>query len=525
MSQISESNSEPGLEPASEVDEPPILRNRTIDTGGRTMRQHAARGVAINSAFQVGLAGLGLLRRLVVAAFLTQTEYGLWGILIATLITLSWLKQIGISDKYIQQSDNDQEVAFQKAFTLELIVSLLFFAFVVAALPLYASAYDHPELIVPGIILAASAPISAFETPIWIAYRHMQFVRQRVLLSIDPVIALAVTIVLGALGYGYWALVVGAVAGSVLGALAATITCPYRLRLRFDRGTVAEYTKFSWPLVALGVTNMITIQGTLLIANRTVGLVGVGSIGLASAIASFADRVDGIVSQTIYPAVCAVADRTKLLQEAFVKSNRVILMWSMPFAVGLALFADDLVTFVLGERWSSAVGLLTAVALIVGVTQIAFNWSIFMRAVNNTKPLFYASLLSLVIFAVVMVPAFLAWGLTGYAVGLAATVVGQLILRGYYLSKLFEGFGILRHSIRAIAPSVPAAGIVLLLRLLIDLDRTVVLALGELVLYVGTTIVFTILFERRLVAEMLSYARGSVGRPRLASGQSAPQGA
>ena len=40
------------------------------------------------------------------------------------------------------------------------------------------------------------------------------------------------------------------------------------------------------------------------------------------------------------------------------KSNRVILMWAIPFSVGLALFAGDLVKFVLGEQWESAVGLL-----------------------------------------------------------------------------------------------------------------------------------------------------------------------
>ena len=70
---------------------------------------------------------LGLLRRLAVAAFLTREEFGLWGILLATLITLVWLKQVGIGDKYIQQDEPDQELAFQKAFTLELALSIGYF--------------------------------------------------------------------------------------------------------------------------------------------------------------------------------------------------------------------------------------------------------------------------------------------------------------------------------------------------------------------------------------------------------------
>src|SRR5436305_15324566 len=111
-----------------------------IDTRGRSMRAHAARGTLINSGFQVGLAGLGLLRRLVIAAFLTREQYGIWGIILTTLLTLSWLKQLGIADKYVQQNESDQEAAYQKAFTLELLASLAFFAVAVVALPVYAAA-------------------------------------------------------------------------------------------------------------------------------------------------------------------------------------------------------------------------------------------------------------------------------------------------------------------------------------------------------------------------------------------------
>lgn len=497
----------------SGLDAPPttatLAEERQIDTRGRSMREHATRGVVINSAFQVGLAGVGLLRNVLVAAFLTRAEYGLWGILIATILSLTWLMQMGIGDKYIQQKEEDQELAYHKAFTLKLGVSCAFVAGVALLLPLYALAFGHTELIVPGIVLAAAAPIAAFQAPVWIAFRRMQFLRQRLLTSVDPIVALAVTISLAAAGAGYWSLVIGAIAGTTAGAIVATLTSPYPMRLRYERGTLAEYTKFSWPLVGFGASNMVTVQGLVLIANHTVGLAGVGAIGLAVTIASFADRVDSIVSQTIYPAVCAVADRTKLLHEAFVKSNRVILMWAIPFAVGLALFAGDLVTYVLGEKWRSEADLLAAVGLIVGLTQIAFNWSIFMRAVNNTKPIFIAAVVNLLVFGVVMVPALFEWGLDGYVLGLAVSVGVQILVRGYFLARLFPGFHILRHSIRAIAPSIPAAGLILLVRIPFDGSRSMGIAIGELVLYAALTILFTLLFERRLVGEMVGYVKGA----------------
>src|SRR5262249_27379523 len=151
----------------------------------------------------------------------------------------------------------------------------------------------------------------------------------------------------------------------------------------------------------------------LLVSTHAVGLAGVGAIGLAASITTFAASVDAIIGQALYPAVCAVAERREKLFEAFVKSNRLALVWAMPFGVGLALFAADLVHFVFGPRWDPAIGLLAATGVISALSQIGYNHSIFFRAVNETRPLFKLALLALVSFFVVAVPLVLAFGLTG----------------------------------------------------------------------------------------------------------------
>ncbi|MGZ4201739.1 MAG: oligosaccharide flippase family protein, partial [Thermoleophilaceae bacterium] len=355
---------------------------------GRSLRQHAARGTLVNSAFQLGFAGLGLLRRLVVAAYLTRAEFGVWSIVLTTVLTVSWLKQLGVADKYVQQDEPDQEAAYQKAFTMELATSTGFFIVMAVALPLYGLAYGTAQIVLPGLVLALSVPLSAFEAPIWVPYRRMQYVRQRALGAIDPVVSLAATVVLAVLGAGYWALVLGVVAGSLVGSIVAVATCPYRTRLRWDRGTAREYASFSWPLFGLGVSGLVVVQGMLLVSNQAVGLAGLGAIGLAASIATFATNVDAIISQALYPAVCAVADRRDKLFEAFVKSNRLALVWAMPFGVGLTLFASDLVHFAFGARWVPAIGLIAAMGVISALSQIGYNHSIFFRAVNQTRPLF-----------------------------------------------------------------------------------------------------------------------------------------
>jgi O-antigen/teichoic acid export membrane protein len=488
------------------------MSNDRLDPSVEDMRSHTARGTLINAAFMVGLAALGLLRRVAVAGFLTREEFGLWGMMLATLVTLVWLKQVGIADKYIQQDEPDQEAAFQKAFTLELGVSTGYFFVCALAVPAFALAYGQTEIILPGIVLASAVFLTAFQMPTLIPYRRMQYARQRVLASVDPVVSIVATIGLVAAGYGIWGLVAGAVIGSLAGAVVCVATSAYRLRLRFDRATLREYVTFSWPLLAVGISGLVTVQGMLLVANGSVGLAGVGAIGLATSIAAFSNRVDGIVSQTIYPAVCAVSERVETLAEVFEKSNRIALMWALPFAAALALFAGDLVHFLLGDQWEPAIGLLAAVGICCGIGQVAFNWGVFMRALNRTKPLFIAALLDVVVFALVTVPAILLWGLTGFAVSFAVSTVVQIAARTYFMREVFGRFDVFRQLWRAIAPVVPASAIVLAVRMLPMGDRSLAHALAELALFTVAAVAFTYVFERRLVRELSGYVRGRVAR-------------
>ncbi|HEX6457321.1 MAG TPA: oligosaccharide flippase family protein [Thermoleophilaceae bacterium] len=487
---------------------PDVTDPSRLDPHVKSLRSHTARGTLINSGFQLGLVGLATLQRVAVAVWLTRSDYGLWGLLIGTLVTLIALKQVGVADKYIQQNEPDQEAAFQKAFTLELALSVAFFLLAVLVLPLYALLYGHTRMILPGIVLALTVPLTAFESPSWIPYRRMQYARQRTLTAIDPVTAVVVTIALVASGAGYWGMIIGAIVGSAAGALVCTVTSPYKIRLRYDRGTLREYSSFSLPLFGAGLSGLLVIQGTLIVGSHTVGLVGIGAIGLATNAVTFTNGVDSIVSQTIYPAVCAVAHRREVLAEAFVKSNRVALMWAAPFAVGVALFAGDLIHFILGDRWHSAIGLVVAIALITGLSQVAFNWQIFMRAVNQTKPLFVASIANLVAFFAVSIPAMIAFGTAGYAVGFGAATIVQIALRGWYMRRLFHGFKVIRQMLRAVAPTLPATAVVLAVRALASGGMSGPRAIAEFALYATTAVGATWLLERTLVSELFAYMRG-----------------
>jgi PST family polysaccharide transporter len=360
-------------------------------------------------------------------------------------------------------------------------------------------------LLAPGIVILTALVADALQAPLWIYYRQMKFSRQRWLGAIEPVIGFIVAVALAIAGLGYWSLAIGVVAGAWAGALVALVTCPFKLSWRYDRGALRVYATFSGPIFIATASGVVLANGAVVATNAHLGLAGVGVVALTANITALTTRLDAMISGTLYPAICAVQDRVDLLRESFVKSNRLALMWGIPFGLAVALFAGDLVRFIIGERWHAGVGLLEITGVVAAVSQIGFNWDDYFMARSKTVPVAVVNVAAAVTTLGIGVPLLFTHGLTGLAVGIAAGTAVDVALRAWYLSRLFQGFALLRHALRAVLPTLPAVAVVLLVRVVESGPRTATMAVAELVLYVLVTALATWVFERSLIREAAGY--------------------
>jgi O-antigen/teichoic acid export membrane protein len=494
--------SELGAEPAS------VALRRRADLPAGSLRGHMARGTILNALFLVGLNALALLKGIVVAGLIGPSEYGVWGIVSLVLLSLITLKSVGVGDKYIQQDEPDQELAFQKAFTLELVSAGVLVCMMGALLPILALAYGQSEILAPGFVLMLVLPGLALQLPIWTFYRRMQFLKLRVFQAVDPVTGAAVTVALAVAGLGYWSAVVGVVVGTWAGALAAMAASPHRPALRYEHGTMREYVSFSGPLVLAAANTVVVFQVVPLAGEAAEGLVGAGAITLAMMLSTFSERIEAAITQTLYPAVAAVRGSKEVLRESFEKSNRLALICIVPIGVGLAVFVPDLVEFGIGDRWEPAIVVIQIFALTASIRMVGFSWGVFYKAEGRTRPVATVAAISLGVFLLALVPLVNWLGLEGVAAAVALMTLTSLAGRSYYILKFFPGFDLVRHGLRAMLPTVPAVAAVLVARLVSGDDRTLALALGELALYVVVVGAATIALERQLLRELLGYLRG-----------------
>ena len=218
----------------------------------------------MNAVFLSGAEGLVLLQGLLATALLGPTAIGLYGIVATTAMTIVQLRRVGIDEAFVQQAgDADEEVEFQRAFTVELALGLVAALLIAALAPVLAVAYDDDRLLALTLAVAYLPVGFALQAPQWIFFRRMDYLRLRVLQAIVPLGTVAVATPLLLAGVGVWALVIGPFVrqrGRRGRRLAAS---PYPLRLRLDRAATRRYLRFSWPIFATSLGRALVAQGQI----------------------------------------------------------------------------------------------------------------------------------------------------------------------------------------------------------------------------------------------------------------------
>jgi PST family polysaccharide transporter len=472
------------------------------------LRSRTIRGVAINAAFLVVVEAAALAQGLIVARILGPGEIGLYGIVSITVMTLIALKRVGIDEAFVQQDEEDQEREFQLAFSLELALAALFALLIALMAPLLVVVYDEPRLL-PLTLALTYLPISfALQAPLWVFFRRMDFLRQRSLQAVVPIVTFLVTVPLAIADVGVWSIVIGALAGNAASVALALRLSPYRLALRFERAAAARYFAFSWPVLAVTAAGLVAGQGAILLFKLDGGLTAAGFLVLAVGFTRYADRAEHVLSPTVYPVVCAVRDRTRALEELFTAAVRAAAIWSLGFGVMLVLFGPDLVDFLLGDEWEGATVLLQGLGAASGLYSLGYTWIAFARGLGRVRQPAVEALVAILAFGALAVPAYLAGGPTAYALAICGSSVTILVVRAYFVRRLLPGVDLGRLVLRCAWPVALAALPPIALRAALwGGERTGLQAAAELALFVLVYAAIVVAAERPLLSELRGLRR------------------
>ena len=329
-------------------------------SAGTAMRWRAAQLAGIQAIYFV--------RLLILARLLAPDAFGLLAIATVALGVMLQLSDVGMIPALVQRRHATIE-QHNAAWTVGLLRALLVATVLAFAAPVIARLFGEPRA-TPIIQALALRPVIEAAASIGVARltRELRF-RNLALIYVPGAVIDMVTAIATARWLGVWALVAGALAGSMTTALLSYVFAPHRPGFVFRMEAVAPLVRFGRWVMLTGIVALIGSTMVQIVLSRSLGAGALGLYFLASKVAFLpAAAASAIVGSVAFPLFADLRDDAQRTAAAFRRlfTGQNILL--LPVYCTLFVLAPS-IEEALGPRWSGTAPVIRilAVASVTGL--------------------------------------------------------------------------------------------------------------------------------------------------------------
>lgn len=326
----------------------------------------------------MALSGQGILFALqmvsvvVLARLLTQTDYGLMGMVLATIGVGHLLRDVGLSSAAIQATKLSRQQR-DNLFWLNSGVGAALMLVVLALGPMLAAFYNRSE--VSGIVwaLAPTFLLSGLATQFRASLvRRLQFGRIAWGEIGGAVLGLGAALWSALHGGGYWALVLQQLIGGFVSFLLFAILAGWLPRWYSRKASMKPLFSFGLPLFGSQILTYVTSNLDSVIMGRFFGAIPLGSYNRAIQVVRIPmNQMRGPLGSLALSVLAKVQDDDRRFMR-FVARGQLVMAYPLLLAAGtLAAVAPQIVDVVLGPRWHEVANFVRLVAVGEGLTTLS----------------------------------------------------------------------------------------------------------------------------------------------------------
>jgi PST family polysaccharide transporter len=476
---------------------------------GGQIDQALLSGLAWTGAARYGVQALTWVTTLLVARLLSPDDYGLVALATVYLGIVTILSEFGVGTSVVVLRDlTEDQIARLSGFSI-VVGSICFLASFPAA-PLLAAFFRDARLAPIIVALAITFIFVSFRTvPASLLQRDLRFRTLAGLEAVRALVQAVLMITLAVLGYGYWTLVIGAIAGAVVHSAMTFAARPHRIAWP-RRGAMRRALTVSLDVLGSRLSWYLYSNSDTVVAGRMFPVELVGAYNIAWQFASVpVERVSALALQVTPSVLSAVQKSTTELRRIVLNLTEAIALVTVPTAIGLSLVADRFVLVILTDKYADAIVPLRVLAAYAAVRSVTALLPPVLTAQAMTRAVFHNSLLALLLMPAAFVVGS-RWGITGIAVAwvlvhpVIVVNIGRQALRSIELSA---GRYLLALQ-PALTGSAVMAAAVLLLRF--GLPGEIPLVARFIIESVGGALVYgaiLLLFHRDRLARFLRFLR------------------
>jgi O-antigen/teichoic acid export membrane protein len=353
---------------------------------------------------------------LIVARLLSPSDYGLVGMAGVYLGIVKLLSEFGIATSVITLRDLTQDQVSQLN-CLALLLGAAAFAVSYLAAPELGAFFNSPNLPSALRVMSVGFIITAFQTvPRALLQRDMQFHKVAIASTVQALVISGTTIVLAVLGYGYWSLVLGNIAGACVLTRIFLSLRPHSYAAPKFR-TVRSAVGFSSRVAGARLAWYSYSNSDALIAGRLLGQSALGIYSIANTLASIpVEKVTALIGQVTPSLFAAIQNDAQAIRRHLLQLTEMVSLVTFPVCAGMALVAEDFVNVILGSQWEPAVLPLRILALVAAVRSIAPLLGTVAYATRDERFGLKVSVAAAVLLPFIFLLCS-TWGVPGIAVG------------------------------------------------------------------------------------------------------------
>jgi len=389
-------------------------------TDGGGLRSLAVRGAGITLLSQGLLLGIQIIATVVLSRLLAPADFGVVAMVTTFSLLLVSFGQIGFPEAVVQRNDIDHSLV-SNLFWINIGAGLLLTIGFAAAGSLLAKFYGDPR--VAHIAVGASLMIFITSTSVL----HLALLKRAMRFSavwgndiVARAVSVGVSILLGWIGFGYWALVAGTVAQALSAAVGAWILCRWVPGLPRRVPGTGSAVRFAMKVYArFGGDYMTRNMDNLLVGWRF----GSSSLGFyKKAYDLFALSSNQFLS--VFPVAVSTLSRLNRdpvqYRRYFLGGLSVLALVGMGAGADLTLVGQDVVRLVLGPGWEASGRMLTIFGPGIGVMLIYGTHGIIHLSIGTPGRWFCWGIVEITVTGLLFLLG-LRWGPAGIAAAWTAS--------------------------------------------------------------------------------------------------------
>lgn len=374
---------------------------------------------SIRASYQL----LSFIRTLVIARFLSPSDFGLMGVALLSISLLYTLSETGIAAALVQKKEDIREY-IDTAWFIGIIRGIIIFSLLFCTANFFAKFFNNQQVAPILRVIAFSPLILSFNSPKTAYFqKDFQFNKQFICEFSATIIDVTISIIIAINFRNVWSLVIGYLAGNATRLIVSYIVLPYIPKFRFVTTQVKELFHFGKWIFGNSILSYFNNYGCDAIIGKILGLVDLGFYQMAYRISNIpATETSYMLSRLTFPAYSKIQDDTTRIKIAYLKVLRIITFLSFPIAGFIFVLGSDFTKLYLGQKWLPVISIMQILS-IGGITRsIGATLGPVFLGLGKPEVLTKFMIIQLILLVFFIYQFATKWGLTGIAFAVVLTM-------------------------------------------------------------------------------------------------------